>query len=76
MTAWTGAMGKPLSTGGVITVNSAMGTAPCYTSTVVFDTLRINNGGTYTCQATVAHSSDFITSINTSSEVMISIQSE
>ena len=76
MTAWTGAMGNPLVSGGLITVNPAVGTAPAYTSTVVFNTVRTGSAGTYTCQATVAHSSGFITSVTTPSQVTISVQSE
>ena len=76
MTAWTGAMGNPLVSGGLITVNPAVGTVPAYTSTVVFNTVRTGNAGTYTCQATVTHSSGFITSVTTPSQVTISVQSE
>ena len=76
MTAWTGAMGNLLTSGGLITVSPAVGTAPTYTSTVVFNTVRTGNAGTYTCQATVTHSSGFITSVTTPSQVTISVQSE
>ena len=72
-TAWLGVSGNPLSTGGRITVTSAMGlTDTFYTSTVVFNTVRTNNAGTYTCQATVTHSSLFITDVTTPGVEMIS----
>ena len=76
MTTWLGTSGNPLSTGGVITVNPAMGSGAAYTSTVVFNTVRTFFAGTYTCQATVTHSSQFITDVTTSGVVMISVQGE
>ena len=70
-TTWLGASGNMLSTMGRITINPAMGSGATYTSTVVFDTVRTNNAGTYTCQATATHSSSFITDVTTPGEVTI-----
>ena len=71
-TTWFGASGNPLS-GATITVNPATGSIDTvYISTVVFDTVRTNSGGTYTCQATATHSSEFITGVTTPGEVTIS----
>ena len=71
--AWLGASGNPLFTGGVVTVTSAMGlTDTIYISTVVFDTVRTNNAGTYTCQATITLSLPFITDVTTLGVAMIS----
>ena len=72
MTTWLGASGNMLSTGGRITVNPAVGSGTFYTSTVVFNTVRTNNAGTYTCQATATHSSTFITDVTTPDVVTIS----
>ena len=76
MTTWLGTFGNPLSSGGRITVNPAIGSGTFYTSTVVFNTVRTNNAGTYTCQATATHSSLFITDVMTSGQVTISVQGE
>ena len=75
--AWLGAQGNPLNGGDTITVNSAMGSSDTfYTSTVVFNTVRTNNAGTYTCQATATHSSQFITGVTTPDEVTFSVVGE
>ena len=72
-TTWFGASGNPLNSGVTITVNPAMGSIDTvYFSTVVFNTVRTNNGGTFTCQATATHSSEFITDVTTPGEVTIS----
>ena len=72
-TAWLGASGNPLNSGDTITVNPAMGSIDTiYVSTVVFNTVRTNNAGTYTCQATATHSSQFITDVTTPHVVTIS----
>ena len=72
-TAWLGASGNPFNGGATITVNPAEGSIDTvYISTVVFNTVRTNNGGTYTCQATATHSSQFITGVTTPGEVTIS----
>ena len=71
-TAWLAASGNILATGGRITVNPAEGSDTFYTSTVVFNTVRTNNAGTYTCRATATHSSQFITDVTTPGEVTIS----
>ena len=75
---WLGASGNMLSTGGTITVNPAVDidNGNSYESTVVFNTARTSNEGTYTCQATVTHSSPFITGIMTPGHVMISVVGE
>ena len=70
-TTWLGASGNMLAAGGRITVNHAAGSGVSYTSTVVFNTVVTNNGGTYTCQATATHSSQFITGVTTPGEVTI-----
>ena len=71
-TAWLGASGNPLNNGVTITVNPAMGSIETvYISTVVFNTVRTNNDGTYTCRATATHSSQFITDVTTPDEVTI-----
>ena len=71
-TTWLGASGNPLATGGRITVNPAIGSIDTvYISTVVFNTVVTNNAGTYTCQATATHSSQFITGVTTPGEVTI-----
>ena len=72
-TVWLGALGNMLATGGKITVNPAEGyfSGVSYASTVVFNTVRTTNAGTYTCQATATHSSQFITDVTTPGEVAI-----
>ena len=76
-TAWLGASGNPLNGGDTITVNPAMGSIDTiYVSTVVFNTVRTNNAGTYTCQATATHSSQFITDVTTPDVVTISPEGE
>ena len=71
-TAWLGASGNPLNSEVTITVNPAVGSIDTvYISTVVFNTVRTHNGGTYTCQATATHSSQFITGVTTPGEVTI-----
>ena len=71
-TSWLGASGNMLAPGSRISVNPAVGSGVSYTSTVVFNTVVTNNGGTYTCQATATHSSQFITDVTTPDEVTIS----
>ena len=71
-TSWLGASGNMLASGGRITVNPAAGSGVSYASTVVFNTVVTNNGGTFTCQATATHSSQFITDVTTPGEVTIS----
>ena len=71
-TVWLGASNNMLSTGSRITVNPAVGSGAAYTSTVVFNIVRTNNAGTYTCQTTATHSSSFITDVTTPGEVTIS----
>ena len=72
-TAWLGASGNPLNNGDTITANPAEGSIDTvYISTVVFNTVRTNNAGTYICQATATHSSQFITDVTTPDEVTIS----
>ena len=53
---WTGPGGGMLSSDGHITVSPAsqQGASTAFLSTVVFNTLRTSDAGTYTCQATVA----------------------
>ena len=71
-TSWLAASGNQLNNGDTITVNPAMGIIDTvYISTVVFHTVRTNNAGTYTCQATATHSSQFITDVTTPGEVTI-----
>ena len=72
-TSWLAASGNPLNSGATITVNPAESSIDTvYISTVVFNTVRTNNGGTYTCLATATHSSEFITEVTTPGEVTIS----
>ena len=71
-TTWLGASGNMLASAGKITVNPAVGSGVSYLSTVVFNTVVINNGGTYTCQATATHSSQFITDVTATDVVTIS----
>ena len=53
---WTGPGSGMLSNGGRITVSPAslVPGSTTFTSTVLFNTLRTSDTGTYTCQATVA----------------------
>ena len=53
---WTGPGSAMLSSGGRITVSPAsqQGGSTTFFSTVLFNTLRTSDAGTYTCQATVA----------------------
>ena len=71
-TSWLGVSGNMLAPGGRITVNPAVGSGVLYVSTVVLNTVITNNGGTYTCQATATHSSQFITDVTAPDEVTIS----
>ena len=75
-TTWLGASGNMLAPGGRITVNPGVGSGVSYTSTVVFNTVVTNNAGTFTCQATATHSSQFITGVTTPGEVTISPEGE
>ena len=70
-TSWFGPSGFMLASGGRITVNPAVGSGVSYFSTVVFNTVVTNNGGTYTCQATATHSSQFITDVTATDVVTI-----
>ena len=70
-TTWFGASGNMLATGGRVTVNPAEGSGVAYSSTVVFNTVVTNNAGTYTCQATATHSSQFITDVTAAGVVTI-----
>jgi len=53
---WTGPSSGVLSGDGRVTVSPAsqQGITTTFTSTVMFNTLRISDAGTYTCEATVA----------------------
>ena len=74
---WFEAQDGTLSNGNRITVNPAAPvTNIVYLSTLVFNTVRTGDMGTYTCQATVSHPSPFITDITTPQEVMISVASK
>ena len=76
MTTWFGASENVLSSGGMTTVNPATGSGFSYSSTVVFNTVHINNAGTYTCQATVTHSSPFITGVTMIGDSVVTISPE
>ena len=74
---WFDAQDGTLSNGSRITVTpAAQVTNTFYLSTLVFDTIRTGDMGTYTCQATVSHPSPFITDVTTPGEEMISVASK
>ena len=73
-TSWLGG-GNVFTGGNSITITEAEQVADTtYISMLTFSSLRTTNTGIYTCQATVNHSSQFITEVMTSNTVMFTVQ--